>query len=466
MISCFPKPFKLVLLKLHQKLKENTMNTNSTQKLSISTKILIGMSAGFLFGLIARLSGLTTDINLPHYPVTFYDQYITTGFLEVIGTWFIRSLKMLVVPLVFVSLVCGTCNLADPSKLGRVGIKTLLFYLTTTAIAIALAIVAAIIVEPGVGAHAIAHDYAIKKSPTLVQTLINIIPENPIEAMTDTKMLQIIVFALLFGISIALIKGKSGERVKQFFNDINEVIMKLVTILMNLAPYGVFALIAKLTSRLGVDVFKQLGLYFIVVIVVLFIHGLIVYPTLLRFLAKINPITFLKKMRPAQLFAFSTASSNATLPVTMEVNTRRLGVASTTASFTLPLGATINMDGTAIMQGVATVFIAQFYEIPLHLTQYLTVILAATMASVGTAGVPGVGLITLASVLALVGLPAEGIGMIIGIDRILDMVRTAVNITGDSVVTCIVARSEGELDETIFNDPDAGSEFEDVEFPQ
>ncbi len=437
--------------------------SKTKSKLSISARILIAMMAGLSFGIIARLFGLTTDSTAEVFPVTFYDNYVTTGFLEVVGTWFIRSLKMLVVPLVFVSLVCGTCNLADPSKLGRVGLKTMLFYLTTTAIAIAMAIFAAILVEPGVGAVVQSAEYTIKESPTLVQTLINIVPENPIGAMADTKMLQLIVFALLFGIAIALTPGKAGERTARFFNDLNEIIMRLVTLLMNLAPYGVFALIARLTSKLGLDIFIQLGLYFAVVMVVLFIHGLIVYPTLLTLLAKVNPLTFLKKMRPAQLFAFSTASSNATLPVTMEVVTKRLGVKSSTASFTLPLGATINMDGTAIMQGVATVFIAQFYQIPLDLTQYLTVILAATMASVGTAGVPGVGLITLASVLTLVGLPAEGIGMIIGIDRLLDMVRTAVNVTGDSVVTCIVGKGEGELDMDVFNDPNAGADFEEVQ---
>ncbi len=234
------------------------MNDKTTKKMSLSGKILIGMGVGLTFGLIARFLGLTTDAESKLFPVSFYDTYITTGVLEVIGQWFINSLKMLVVPLVFVSLVCGTCNLADPSKLGRVGLKTILFYLSTTAIAIAIAIIAAIVIEPGAGAKVVAHEYTIKESPTLVQTLIDIVPSNPVTAMAQTKMLQIIVFALLFGISIALTPGKAGERIVQFFNDINEVIMKLVTILMNLAPYGVFALIASLTSRLGINVFQQL----------------------------------------------------------------------------------------------------------------------------------------------------------------------------------------------------------------
>ncbi len=258
------------------------MSNLEQPKLSISAKILIAMIAGLSFGILARLFGWASDSTADLYPVTFYDNYVTTGFLEVIGSWFIRSLKMLVVPLVFISLVCGTCNLADPAKLGRVGLKTMLFYLSTTAIAIAMAITAAIIFEPGVGAVVTATEYTIKESPTLVQTLINIVPENPIEAMADTKMLQLIVFALLFGIAIALTPGKVGERTAQFFNDMNEIVMRLVTLLMNLAPYGVFALIAKLTSKLGIDVFVQLGLYFMVVLLVLFIHGLVIYPTLLK----------------------------------------------------------------------------------------------------------------------------------------------------------------------------------------
>ncbi len=440
------------------------MPDKKEKRMSLSAKILIGMAVGLVVGILARLLGLTSnmDISNPLYPATVYDQTITMGLFQVLGSWFIRSLQMLVVPLVFVSLVCGTCNLADPAKLGRLGGKTIIFYLVTTAIAISIALVAAIILEPGTGANFSAKAYEAKEAPSLVKTLIDLIPTNPLTAMVTGKMLQIIVFALLFGIAIALTPGKSSERMVQFFNDLNEIIMKLVTLLMNLAPYGVFALIAKLTTQLGLDVFESLGKYFFVVIGVLLIHGLLVYPALLKFLARVNPITFLRKMRPAQLFAFSTASSNATLPVTMEVVTRRLGVASSTASFTLPLGATINMDGTAIMQGVATVFISQIYHIDLTMAQYLTVILAATMASVGTAGVPGVGLITLAMVLGQVGLPVEGIAIIMTVDRVLDMVRTAVNVTGDSVVSCIVGRSEGELDVAVFNDPNAGIDFEEV----
>ncbi|HFB64483.1 MAG TPA: dicarboxylate/amino acid:cation symporter [Aeromonadales bacterium] len=440
------------------------MNDKTTKKMSLSGKILIGMVVGLAVGIIARLLGLTSnmDISNPLYPATVYDQTVTMGLFQVLGSWFIRSLQMLVVPLVFVSLVCGTCNLADPAKLGRLGGKTIIFYLVTTAIAISIALFTAVILEPGSSANFSAKAYEAKEAPTLVTTLINLIPTNPLNAMVTGKMLQIIVFALLFGIAIALTPGKSSERMVQFFNDLNEIIMKLVTLLMNLAPYGVFALIAKLTTQLGLDVFESLGKYFLVVLGVLLIHGFLVYPTLLKFLARVNPITFLKKMRPAQLFAFSTASSNATLPVTMEVVTKRLGVAPSTASFTLPLGATINMDGTAIMQGVATVFISQIYHIDLTMGQYLTVILAATMASVGTAGVPGVGLITLAMVLGQVGLPVEGIAIIMTVDRLLDMVRTAINVTGDSVVSCIVGRSEGELDLSVFNDPNAGIEFEEV----
>ena len=278
-------------------------------------------------------------------------------------------------------------------------------------------------------------------------------------------MLQIIVFAVLFGIAMAM-SGDAGKRLTGIFEDVNDVIMRLVTLIMNLAPYGVFVLLAKLFATTDSDTIFGLAKYFFLVLVVLFVHALVTYPLLLKVLTGLNPVNLLRKMREAAVFAFSTSSSGATLPVTMETAKNKLGVGNSVASFTVPLGATINMDGTAIMQGVATVFIAQVFAVDLTMGDYLMVILTATLASVGTAGVPGVGLVMLAMVLQQVNLPVEGIALILGVDRLLDMTRTAVNVTGDCTVACIVAKSEGALDEKAFNDPKAGDAYEDVDMSQ
>ena len=423
------------------------MALTQAKKLGLTSKILIGMGGGILFGLLLR--------NL--FPEsTFIDEYITQGFLNVIGTVFVSGLKMLVVPLVFISLVCGTCSLSDPSKLGRLGGKTIAFYLFTTAIALSMAILIAIMIHPG-NASMVSEGltFNAKEAPSLAEVIINIVPTNPMQAMSEGNMLQIILFAVIFGFAISHI-GERGKRVAALFNDLNEVIMRVVTLIMQLAPYGVFALMAKLALTLGLETFGSVVKYFFVVLGVLLLHGFVVYPTLLKVFSGLNPLTFIRKMRDVQLFAFSTASSNATLPVTIETAEHRLGVDNKVASFTLPLGATINMDGTAIMQGVATVFIAQVYGVDLTITDYAMVVVTATLASIGTAGVPGVGLIMLAMVLNQVGLPVEGIALIIGVDRLLDMVRTAVNVTGDTVATVVIAKSEGEFNEEIFNDPKAG----------
>ncbi|MDP2560204.1 dicarboxylate/amino acid:cation symporter [Psychrobium sp. 1_MG-2023] len=421
--------------------------------MSLTMRIVIGMLLGIVIGALIQF---TLADN------AFVKEYIVEGLFLVGGKIFVNSLKMLVVPLVFISLICGTCSLSDPSKLGRLGGKSILLYLSTTAIAITLAISLALVVSPGVtDGEPLTSEatFDAKQAPSLSQVLINIVPSNPIEAMAQGNMLQIILFALLLGVAISL-SGESGKRVASLFNDLNEVVMKLVVILMNLAPYGVFFLMAKLFSEVSVTTIFSLGKYFLVVLFALGIHALITYPLLLKLLTGLNPVTFIKKMRDAALFAFSTASSNATIPVTLETATQKLGVNNNVASFTVPLGATINMDGTAIMQGVATVFIAQVFGVELGITDYLMVILTATLASVGTAGVPGVGLIMLAMVLQQVGLPVEGIALIIGVDRLLDMTRTAVNVTGDSMVTLIVGKSEKEVDVDTFNNPAAGKTTE------
>ena len=375
----------------------------------------------------------------------------------VIGSIFVSLLKMMVVPLVFVSLIGGITALGDVNALGRIGAKALALYLCTTAIAITIALSLAVIIAPGQGFNADeTATFQGKEAPSLSNVIINMVPSNPVSAMADGNMLQIIVFALLFGIAITL-AGEKGKHVLNFFDDLNEVIMKLVEIVMKLAPLGVFCLITKTFATQGIEIILPLANYFFVVVTALILHAFGTFGLLLQILGRFNPLTFFKKMRSVMIFAFSTASSNATIPVTLKSAEEKMGVKNSVASFTVPLGATINMDGTAIMQGVATVFIANVYGVNLDLSDYLTVITTATLASIGTAGVPGVGLIMLAMVLAQVGLPVEGIALIIGVDRLLDMLRTAVNVTGDTAVTCIISKSENAIDLETFNDPKAGS---------
>ncbi|MCG9580186.1 dicarboxylate/amino acid:cation symporter [Vibrio tubiashii] len=426
---------------------------NTKKPMSLTSRVILGMVAGILTGFAIR--SLFADNG-------FVDAYIVNGLFEVGGQIFVASLKMLVVPLVFVSLVCGTSSLKDLSTLGRMGGKTLAFYVATTAVAITLALTMGNLFQPGAGADLTAvSSFKSAEAPSLGQVIIDMFPTNPISAMAEGKTLQVIVFAVLFGIAISA-AGKPGERIASFFSDLNEVIMKLVAILMNLAPYGVFFLMAKLFTGLGLGAIVNLAEYFLVLAGTLLLHGLVTYSVMLKGFTGLSPITFLKKMEDAIMFAFSTASSNATIPVTMETAKNRMGVENRVSSFTVPLGATVNMDGTAIMQGVATAFIAQAFNIDLTMGDYLMVIMTATLASIGTAGVPGVGLVMLAMVLNQVGLPLEGIALIMGVDRLLDMIRTAVNITGDSAVTIIVAKSEGALDENRFNDPMAGVKEEEV----
>ncbi|MFT6284193.1 MAG: Na+/H+-dicarboxylate symporter [Arenicella sp.] len=428
-------------------------------KLGLTTRIFIGMLVGIIFGtLIRSVYDEQGDFVVNLFGVVFStNELVVDGLLYTVGQIFIASLKMLVVPLVFVSLVCGVHGLSDPVKLGRLGGKAILLYVVTTAIAITTAISFALLVSPGEGVSLISDSqYVAKQAPSLAQVIIDIFPDNPFKAMAQGNMLQVIVFALLFGISIAL-SGDAGKRVAVLFDDLNIIIMKLVTVLMNLAPYGVFALMAKLFATIGIDTISSLLTYFVLVLFVLAVHALVTYPIILKLMSGLSPLLLLKKVRAAVIFAFSTASSSATLPVTIETAIRKLGVSNSVASFTLPLGANINMDGTAIMQGIATVFIAQVYGVDLSVSDYLLVVLTATLASIGTAGVPGVGLIMLAMVLEQVNLPVEGIALIIGVDRLLDMTRTAVNVTGDCMVSCIVAKSEGELDDKVYRDLNAGN---------
>ncbi len=407
------------------------------------------MIAGLLLGSL---------INTFAYDVALIQDYLVHGLFHVVGTIFINLLKMLVVPLVTFSLICGVCGIGDVKKLGRVGIKAFGLFLLTTTLAISLALLVSVTINPGKNfnlTQSAQTEFVAPEPPPITQVFIDLVPSNPVTAFAEGNMLQIIFFTILFAICLLMI-GERGRTLIDGAEKLNDVMMQLVNVVMSIAPYGVFALMAKNFALQGIDLILPMIGYFGIVILVLICHVTGTLMLLLKFLGRVSPNQFLKKMRTAQVFAFSTSSSNATIPVTLRTVERRMGVDNSTASFVVPFGATINMDGTAIMQGVATVFIANIYGIELGLTGYLTVIGMSVLASIGTAGVPGVGLIMLAMVFNQVGLPVEGIALIMGVDRLLDMLRTAANVTGDAVVTMIVARSEDNVSMEVFNDPDAG----------
>ena len=422
------------------------MGTTEKKKIGLTSKIFIALIAGAVFGIILCYLVLSSS---------FKDDIIVNGILQVVGQGFIRLMKMLVVPLVFCSIVCGSMSIGDTKKLGTVGVRTLIFYLCTTALAITVALSVGNIINPGVGLdmskiQANAADVAEMESTSLTNTLLNIIPDNPINSLASGNMLQIIVFALIVGIILAKL-GERTETVSNFFSQFNDIMMEMTMMVMSLAPIGVFCLIAKTFAGIGFSAFVPLAKYMIGVLSALAIQCFVVYLGLLKIFTGLNPFKFIKNFFPVMAFAFSTATSNATIPMSIDTLAKKMGVSKRISSFTIPLGATINMDGTAIMQGVAVVFAAQAFGIHLTMTDYITVIGTATLASIGTAGVPSVGLVTLTMAFNYVGLPVEAIGLIMGIDRILDMSRTAVNITGDAVCTTIVAHQNKALDREVFN---------------
>ena len=415
------------------------------KKIGLSTQIFIALLIGALFGVVI------------HYwiPSSYIkDTVIVEGVLYVVGQGFIRLMQMLVVPLVFCSLICGSMAIGDTKTLGKVGVKTIGFYLVTTALAVCVAMGSALLINPGRGLDMDAVQKGTVSSTTeatsLVDTLLNIIPKNPVQSMANGDMLPIIVFALFVGIMLAKL-GTRGSVVANFFSQFNDVMMEMTMAIMKIAPIGVFCLIARTFATVGFSAFAPMLKYMGNVTLALAIQCLVVYQILLFVFTRLNPFKFIKKFLPVMGFAFSTATSNATIPMSIDTLSKKMGVSKQISSFTIPLGATINMDGTSIMQGVAVVFIAQAYGIPLTMGNLATVVVTATLASIGTAGVPSVGLVTLAMVLNSVGLPTEGIALIMGIDRILDMIRTAVNITGDAVCTTIVCHQEGSLNREVFN---------------
>ena len=418
------------------------------KRMSLTTKIMIGMVAGIVVGLIFNQLGSS-----------FINTHIVGGLFAMIGKMFVNALKMLVVPLVVFSLICGVLGIGDIRILGRVGSKAFVLYIVTTAVAIAVAIGLAILIAPGAGFNmegVNTSGITGKEAPSVWNVFANIVPTNPIAAMANGEMLQIIFYVIVLGVA-ALMLGEASTSFARACEYMNELMMKVVGIVMAAAPYGVFCLIAKTFTEQGVELFVPVLAYVVTLVSALFLHLFVTLMILFKVLSGLDPLTFIKKIRPAQIFAFSTASSNATIPVTYRCVTERIGVDNSVASFSVPLGATINMDGTAIMQGVATVFLANVYGIDLGLSGYLTVIGMSVLASIGTAGVPGVGLVMLTMVLSQVGLPVEGIALILGVDRLMDMIRTAVNITGDAIVTTIVAKGDGKPDLAIYCDPNAGT---------
>lgn len=430
---------------------------NPSIGMSLTAKVMLGMALGIVVGVIFNL-----------VDSAFVNTHIVDGLFSMVGTMFVNALKMLVVPLVLFSLLCGVMGIGDIRILGRVGGKSLALYIFTTAVAIALAIALALLVGPGKGfdmtgveAGAIAGADA----PSVWQVFASIIPTNPISALANGDMLQVIFYAVVVGIA-ALMLGDASEPFYEACQYLNELMMKVVVIVMSFAPYGVFCLIATTFAQQGIDLFLPVLAYVATLVAALFLHLFVTLMIILKVGSGLDPVTFIRKIRPAQIFAFSTASSNATIPVTLRCVTARMGADNSVASFTVPFGATINMDGTAIMQGVATVFLANVYAVELGLGGYLTVIAMAVLASIGTAGVPGVGLVMLTMVLTQVGLPIEGIALILGVDRLMDMLRTAVNISGDAVVSMIVARTEGKLDLAVYNDPEAGALTDDAIHPE
>ncbi len=404
------------------------------KKLSLTTKIFIGLALGIVVGLFLQPA-----------------PDVASTYIKPFGTLFLNMIKLIIVPLVFSSLIVGTCSLDDVRKLGRIGGKTVAYYMLTTAFAVTIGLVLANLTNVG-GGFSIPTDAKVDATvaPNVIDTLINIIPSNPLKALVEGNMLQIIAFAIIIGIGIIGI-GEKGKVLFNFFDAFAEVTYKIIGAIMRYAPVGVFALITPVVAVNGPAVLLPLLKLILVVYAGCVLHVVITYSTTIKLFAKASPFKFFKGIAPAMVFSFTTASSSGTLPITMKSSEENLGVPKSITSFVLPLGATINMDGTAIYQGICAIFIAQVYGADLSIGAQLTIILTATLASIGTAGVPGAGMIMLGMVLQSVGLPIEGIALIAGVDRILDMARTCVNVTGDASCTVIVSATEGELNREVYN---------------
>ena len=415
---------------------------NKLRSISLGNWILIGMVLGLIFGLILNF--------WVHNPF-IKDVILMENVFYLGGNLFIKLMKMLVVPLVFCSIVVGVASISDIKTLGSIGGTTILIYLITTAIAVTVALSIGILIKPGLGldmSH-VAQTADVAINQTMADTVLNIVPDNPFNSLANGDMLPVIIFGLLTGIILAKLKNET-KLFNNLFKEGNRIMMEMTSIVMKFAPIGVFCLMAKTFGSLGIEGILPLSKYFVCVLIGLAIQAFVVYPSLLVIFTRLNPIHFFRKFMPVMFFAFSSSTSNATIPLNIE-KLSEMGVSRDVSSFTIPLGATINMDGTAIMQGVAVMFAAQAYGVDLGTSALLTVIFTAVMASIGTAGVPSVGLVTLTMVFNSIGLPIDAIGIIFGIDHIIDMFRTAVNVTGDAICSIIVSFRNKAMDIDIFN---------------
>ena len=395
----------------------------------ISMGFIIGIALGFIIGPMASTSAFTANILLPG--------------LDLIGKIFLSLLKMLIVPLVFSSIIMGAASIGDPKVLGRIGVKTVALYLSTTVVAIVFGLFLGNIIQPGLGLDITGASGDVKSGATIVETILNIFPSNPLMALVNGVMLQVRVFALFLGVSATLI-GEKGKKFLEFNESLAEIMYKMTAIVMSFAPYGIFALIAVTAAKYWLAVLAPFAKVIFAVYLGCFLQAIVVYSGLVTLFTKKSPLWFFSGVKEAMLAAFVTRSSSGVLPISMANVQKNLGVSEKVSSFVLPLGATINMDGTALYQGVCSLFVAQAFGIDLTFQAQIGILITATLASIGTAGVPGAGLIMLSMVLTSAGLPIEGIGLVAGIDAVLDMARTCINVTGDMCVSTVVAKSEGE----------------------
>ena len=413
--------------------------------MSFTKKILFAMAAGIIIGIILNLS-LSND--------NVIKNFLVSNIFETISLLFLSLLKMIVLPLIFVSIICGTLSISDPNKLTRLGFKTILLYMLSTIIAISIALIISNMFPYSINEIQENSLNGLNfNEPKISEKnfILNFIPENFFFALSSGNVLQVLFFALFMGITASFIRNEIPVFVNLMEN-LNQILINIVFVIIKITPLAVFCLLAKTFANQGVDVLTPLIQYFVLVTTVLLIHFLGSYYMFLTLFSNLKPFIFYKKLKQLLVFTFSTSSSNASIPYTLDIVTRKYGVDKSFSSFSIPLGATINMDGTAIMQGCATYFLASYYGIALEFTDYLTIIATATLASIGTAGIPSAGIIMLSVILEQIGIPLEGIALLLGVDRLLDMMRTSVNVAGDTCISCIVANSEGLINTKVFED--------------
>lgn len=413
--------------------------------MSFTKKILFAMAAGIIIGIILNLY-LSND--------SVIKDFLISNIFETISVLFLSLLKMIVLPLIFVSIICGTLSISDPNKLTRLGFKTILLYMLSTVIAISIALIISNVFPYSINEiqeNSLNELNVNEPKISEKNFILNFIPENFFFALSSGNVLQVLFFALFMGITASFIKNEIPVFV-DLMENLNQILINIVFVIIKITPLAVFCLLAKTFANQGVDVLTPLIQYFVLVITVLLIHFLGSYYIFLTLFSNLNPFIFYKKLKQLLVFTFSTSSSNASIPYTLDIVTRKYGVDKSFSSFSIPLGATINMDGTAIMQGCATYFLASYYGIALEFTDYLTIIATATLASIGTAGIPSAGIIMLSIILEQIGIPLEGIALLLGVDRLLDMMRTSVNVAGDTCISCIVAKSEGLINTKVFED--------------